>query len=130
MTFPCTPDLLSALSGSCHPQTWWAIAILFVAISIASNTASTAEGPNNRDPRSDPASSAQLSRERSDIRENGGYHPGLDPNHGQPELIVGLHAGRRLWAVHLSYFRYFLGPEDIGLASNLDWMNLSLEIRF
>jgi hypothetical protein len=64
------------------------------------------------------------------LTESGGYHPGLDPNVGQSELIVGLHVRRAPWAVHLSYYRFFLGPEDVGLSSNLDWMNLSLEVQF
>lgn len=62
--------------------------------------------------------------------ENGGHHPGLDSNFGQPELILGLHGGRAPWAVHLSYYRYLRGAEGIGLSSKLDWMNLSFEIRF
>lgn len=61
---------------------------------------------------------------------NGGYHPGVDLNHGQPELLVGLHVGRAPVALHATYYRYLLGPEQIGRSSSLDWGNISLEIRF
>lgn len=62
--------------------------------------------------------------------QNGGYHPGLDLNRGQPELLVGLHLGRAPVALHATYYRYLLGPEQIGRETSLDWANVSLEIRF
>lgn len=62
--------------------------------------------------------------------ENGGYHPGIDIDHSQPELLIGLHAGRSPVAFHLTYYRYLLGSNQIGKESALDWANVSLELRF
>jgi len=62
--------------------------------------------------------------------ENGGFHPGVDANQGQPEVLIGLHVGRAPAALHLTYYRYLFGRQEIGTASSLDWMNLSLEMRF
>lgn len=62
--------------------------------------------------------------------ENGGFHPGVGINHGQPELLIGLHIGRAPVALHVTYYRYLLGPEQIGLGNSLDWANISFEVRF
>ena len=62
--------------------------------------------------------------------ENGGYHPGVDISHGQPELLIGLHTGRAPVSLHLTYYRYLSGTYQIGQETSLDWVNISLEIRF
>ena len=58
---------------------------------------------------------------------NGGYHPPLQfPSTTQ--LIVGIHAVRAPFGIHVSYFRYFDTATE--LQGTLDWVNISLEYRF
>lgn len=61
---------------------------------------------------------------------NGGHHPGMNPNVGQPELLVGLHVGRSPVAFHLTYYCYLSRRNLPELASHPDWMNFSFEFRF
>jgi hypothetical protein len=62
--------------------------------------------------------------------ENGGYHPGIDIDKSQPELLIGLHTGRAPVALHVTYYHYLSGTDQIGEETSLDWANISLEIRF
>jgi hypothetical protein len=62
--------------------------------------------------------------------ENGGYHPGFEANEDEPELLVGLHAARRGYAVHVTYYRFIGSREEFGPGSTTDWVNISLERRF
>jgi hypothetical protein len=62
--------------------------------------------------------------------ENGGYHPGVDIDRSQPELLIGLHTGRAPVALHFTYYRYLRGSDQVGGDTSLDWANISLEFRF
>lgn len=62
--------------------------------------------------------------------ENGGYHPGFEANEDEPELLVGLHAGRGGYAAHVTYYRFIGSRADEGPGSKTDWVNLTFERRF
>jgi len=61
---------------------------------------------------------------------SGGWHPGIELDLDEPVLVVGLHAGRAPIGFHATYYRYPAGRQRAGLGSSLDWVNLSLDLRF
>jgi hypothetical protein len=63
--------------------------------------------------------------------ENGLHHPGADGDGGGDdsisEALVGLHAGRSDYAMHITFFGLVSGEEVIH--SDSEWFNFSVERR-
>ncbi len=62
--------------------------------------------------------------------ENGGFHPGMDPNYGHPDLLIGLHMVRAPLSLHLTYCLDVYGPSKKTYENHAQWANFSLEYRF
>jgi hypothetical protein len=71
---------------------------------------------------------AYLSPAEGGPTESGYNHPKLEPYPGERVGLFGIHLTRVPFSVHVTYYRYFGGPEDVD--SKTDWVNFSFEYRY